>query len=70
MRWLSYFANYALLQARPVLPDYYAVIGDINWIPTHGIDFFMFLPNALEVLKRRITQFIDDIDSFIRAHLR
>jgi hypothetical protein len=30
----------------------------------------MFLLNALEGFKRRITQFIDDIDSFIRAHLR
>jgi hypothetical protein len=31
---------------------------------------FMHLLNALEVLKRRISQCIDDIDSFIRAHLR
>jgi hypothetical protein len=52
------------------MPDYYAVIGDINWAPSHGIDFFMPLLNALVKLKRRITQCIDDIDSFIRAHLR
>ena len=70
MRWLSYFANYALLQERRVTSDYYAVIGDINWALGHGIDFFMLLLSALVKLKRRITQCIDDIDSFIRAHLR
>jgi hypothetical protein len=52
------------------MPDYYAVIGDINWALGHGIDFFMLLLSALVKLKRRITQCIDDIDSFIRAHLR
>jgi hypothetical protein len=52
------------------MPDYYAVIGDINWVLSHGIDFFMPLLNALVKLKRRITQAIDDIDSFVRAHLR
>lgn len=31
---------------------------------------FMRLLNALGALKRRISQCIDDIDSFIRAHLR
>jgi hypothetical protein len=31
---------------------------------------FMYLLNVLKALKRRITQCIDDIDSFIRAHLR
>jgi hypothetical protein len=30
----------------------------------------MRLLKTLEALKRRITQCIDDIDSFIRAHLR
>ena len=30
----------------------------------------MRLLNALKGLKRRISQCIDDIDSFIRAHLR
>jgi hypothetical protein len=52
------------------MPDYYAVIGDINWVLSHGIDFFMPLLNALAKLKRRITQCIDDIESFIRALLR
>jgi hypothetical protein len=70
MRWLSYFADYASLQARPVEQDYCAVIGDIDWALTDGIDFFMRLLNGLEALKRRISQWIDDIDSFIRAHLR
>jgi hypothetical protein len=70
MRWLSYFANYALLHAKPIEQHYCAVIGDINWALSHGIDFFMPLLDALVKLKRRITQCIDDIDSFIRAHLR
>ena len=52
------------------MPDYYAVIGDINWVLSYGINFFMPLFNALVKLKRRISQCIDDIDSFIRAHLR
>jgi hypothetical protein len=67
---LSYFADYALLHAKSVEQDYCAVIGDIDWDITHGNDFFMYLLNALEALKRRITQSIDDIDSFIRTHLR
>ena len=70
MRWLRYFADYALLHAKPIEQDYCAVIGDIDWALTDGIDLFMRLLNALEALKRRISQCIDDIDSFIRAHLR
>ena len=70
MHWIRYFADYASLQARLVEQDYCAVIGDINGVLIDGIDFFMRLLNTLEALKRRITQCIDDIDSFIRAHLR
>jgi hypothetical protein len=70
MGWIGYFADYASLQARPVEQDYCAVIGDIDWALTDGIDFFMRLLKALGALKRRISQCIDDIDSFIRAHLR
>jgi hypothetical protein len=70
MRWLSYFADYASLQARPVEHDCCAVIGDIDCDLTDGIDIFMRLLNGLEVLKRRISQCIDNIDGFIRTHLR
>jgi hypothetical protein len=70
MPWLSYFADYASLQARLVEQHYCAVIGDINGVLSDGIDLFMFLLNALVKLKRCISQCIDDIDSFIRAHLR
>ena len=39
MRWISYFADYASLQARPVEQHYCAVIGDINGALINAIDF-------------------------------
>jgi hypothetical protein len=48
MIWLGYFADYALLHVKPEGQDYCAVIRDIDWALTHGIDFLCTYSTRLQ----------------------